>query len=86
MKKTRAKLPPGWRRKSIREVIDYYDHQTDEQGAAEIETTPAAAGTTWMSVPTELVPAVARLIEDHAALRRPRKRSATTPQSKNSHP
>jgi hypothetical protein len=46
-------------------VLAHYEQQTDEEGAAEIETAPEAPGETWMSVPTELVGAIARLIEDH---------------------
>jgi hypothetical protein len=46
-------------------LIAYYDNQTEEEGAAEIETAPLAAGETWISVPTDLLPAIARLIADH---------------------
>lgn len=62
---TRQKLPRGWNEKKVRDLIAYYDNQTEEEGAAEIETAPEAPGETWMSVPTVLVPAVARLIENH---------------------
>jgi len=47
-------------------VIAHYDCQTEEEGAAEIETAPETPGETWMSVPTELVGAINRLIKDHA--------------------
>jgi hypothetical protein len=66
-------FPPGWNEKRIREVINYYDAQTDADGAAEIETAEEAPGETWMSVPIELVPAVAKLIERHQG-RRPKTR------------
>jgi hypothetical protein len=49
----------------VRAVIAHYDQQTEEEGAAEIELAPDAPGETWMSVPTELVGAIARLIEAH---------------------
>ena len=58
-------FPPGWNEKKVREVIAYYDAQTDEEGAAEIEAAEEVPSATWMSVPTDLVPAIARLIEDH---------------------
>ncbi len=64
-KARRQDLPPGWNEKKVRELIAYYDSQTDEEGAAEIEAAAEAPGETWMSVPTELVPAIARLIKDH---------------------
>jgi hypothetical protein len=83
MRKARQKLPPGWNQKSVRELVDYYDHQTDAEGAAEIETAPAAPGATWMSVPTELVPAVARLIEGHGSRRKLQKQRTAGPRSKN---
>jgi hypothetical protein len=63
-------LPRGWTHKRIHARIDYYDRQTDDEGAAEIETAEDAAGETWMSVPAPLVPAVARLIEDHQRRKR----------------
>jgi hypothetical protein len=62
---TRQKLTRGWNEKKVRDLIAYYDNQTEEEGAAEIETAPEAPGETWISVPTALVPAVARLIENH---------------------
>ncbi len=78
-------FPPGWNEKKIRAVIAYYDAQTDEEGAAEIETAEEVPGETWMSVPTELVPAVARLIDKHeqeASNTRARKRRANKNRSK----
>jgi hypothetical protein len=67
MKKTPSQdYPPGWNEKKALAVIAHYDHQTAEEAAAEIETAPDASGETWMSVPTELVGAVTRLIKDHA--------------------
>ena len=63
------KFPSGWSDKRVRALIDYYDNQTDDEGAAEIETAPEASRLTWMSVPTKLVPAIARLIEEKDAAR-----------------
>lgn len=65
MKTTKQRLPAGWTEKRIRDLIRHYDQQTDEEGAAEIETAAEAPGETWMSVPTKLVPTIARLIERH---------------------
>jgi len=62
---TTQRFPPGWNEKKVRAVIAHYDQQTEEEGAAEIEVAPEAPGETWLSVPTELVGAIARLIEDH---------------------
>jgi hypothetical protein len=62
---TRQKFPPGWNEKKVLAVIAHYDQQTEDEGAAEIESAPEASGETWVSVPTELVGAVTRLIEKH---------------------
>src|SRR5437667_10623970 len=52
MKRTVSqKLPRGWTHKKIRALIDHYDQQTDEEGAAEIDSAPEASGETWMAVP-----------------------------------
>ena len=86
MKKAiQQELPPGWNEKKVRELIAYYDTQADEEGAAEIEAADAAPGETWMSVPTELVPVIARLIQDHeqkASNSRARPRQATEARSR----
>jgi hypothetical protein len=74
---TKQRLPAGWSEKKVRDLIRHYDHQTDDEGAAEIEGAQEAPGETWMSVPSELVPAVVELIERHearAAKSRPRRR------------
>lgn len=61
----KQEYPRGWNEKKVLAVIAHYDRQTDEEGAAEIEAAPEAPGETWMSVPTELVGAVTRLIDEH---------------------
>jgi hypothetical protein len=62
---TKQEFPPGWNEKKVRAVIAHYDRQTKEEGAAEIETALEAPGESWISVPTELVDVIARLIEEH---------------------
>lgn len=84
-KATRQEFPPGWNEKKVLAVIAHYDQQTEDEAAAEIERAPEATGETWMSVPAELVGAVARLIEDHAkngAPVRPRNHKKRTPAKK----
>lgn len=34
---TKNVFPPGWDEKRVQELIAYYDHQTDEEVAAEID-------------------------------------------------
>lgn len=58
----KQKLPPGWNEAHLREVIDHYDAQDDDDRAAEIESAWEAEGTTLMSVPTDLVPEIRALL------------------------
>jgi len=69
----KQEYPPGWNEKKVRAVIAHYDAQTEDEAAAEIETAPEAPGEIWMSVPTEFVGAVSRLIENHQGQAAPRR-------------
>ncbi len=65
--KTRQKtqkqvFPPGWDEKRVRELLNYYENQTEEEQVAEHEAAYEATGQTMMSIPTELVPQVRALI------------------------
>ena len=64
-KRKPQRFPPGWNEKRVREVIAHYDGLTEEEWLAEDEAARSAAGQTMMSVPTELVPAVLKLIQRH---------------------
>ena len=46
----------------VRDLVDYYEHQTEEEAAAEHEAALSRPGETLMSVPTDIVPAVRELI------------------------
>lgn len=61
-KKLKQKYPPGWDQKRVREVIEHYENQTEEEQYAEIEAALKAENITMMAVPTELVPKVRALI------------------------
>jgi hypothetical protein len=56
---TAKQYPRGWNEVRVRRVLDYYDAQSDEEAAAEIE---AACESTTMEVPVALVPTVRQLI------------------------
>jgi hypothetical protein len=64
-KRTKQKFPPGWNEQKVRAVIRHYEQLTDEELAREIETAPEVTDETLISVPTELLPAVRRLILQH---------------------
>jgi hypothetical protein len=55
-------FPPGWDEKRVREVLEHYERQTEDEQFAEIEAAHEAEGTTLMAVPTELVPQVRALL------------------------
>jgi hypothetical protein len=57
---TQNKFPSGWDEKKVREIIEYYDSQTDEEVAAEIAA--VCEGYTMVEVPIELVALVASLV------------------------
>ena len=57
-----AKLPAGWDEQSIQELANYYDHQTEDEAAAEHDRALSAPTTTRMEVPAELVPLFRELI------------------------
>lgn len=54
--------PAGWDEERVREVAEYYDNQTEDEEAAEIETALNNENQTMMAVPTELVPEILALI------------------------
>src|SRR5437879_12946227 len=72
------KYPRGWNEARVRRVLEYYESQTDEEAAAEIES---ALESTTMEVPTALVPAVRELIAKRKSVRAcATKRDKVTPQ------
>jgi hypothetical protein len=59
--KKKQKLPKGWTEAKIKKVIAHYEHQTDDQRAADIEASPEME-VTMMEIPTKLVPKVRALL------------------------
>jgi hypothetical protein len=62
---TQDYFPPGWDRHRITNVLEHYDHQTEEEALAEDEATFATDGQTLMEIPNRLVPAVRELLAQH---------------------
>jgi hypothetical protein len=62
IKTKKQKYPPGWDEARVRKLAEYYDNQTDEEAVAEIEAALNDENQTMMMVPTELVPAIIKLI------------------------
>jgi hypothetical protein len=56
-------FPPDWDEDRVKEVIAYYENQSEEEQLAEHEAALAGETHSMMLVPTELVPEVRKLIE-----------------------
>ena len=56
------KYPPGWDAERVRQVLDHYEKQDEDEQFAEIEAALETEGLTMMAVPTELVPEVRALL------------------------
>ena len=59
---TKQSFPPGWDEERVREVIERYENQTEDEQFAEIEAARETDGVTLMAVPTELVPEIRALL------------------------
>lgn len=54
--------PPGWNNDRVRQVLEHYENQSEEEAALEDETALDATTQTVMVIPNEFVPAVRALI------------------------
>ena len=62
-----SKFPPGWDENRVKNVIDHYESQSEEEAVAEDEAAFETPDQTVMEVPNELVPKVRELIAKHRA-------------------
>ena len=60
--KQQSVFPEGWDEARVREVLDYYETQMEEEAIAEDEAAFENCNDTLMAIPNELVPAVRELI------------------------
>jgi len=58
----KARYPAGWDETRVRQVLEHYEGQSDEEAIAEDEAAYETTTHTTMVVPVELVPAVRELI------------------------
>ena len=56
------KYPPGWDKERVRQVLEHYESQSDEEAVAEDEAAYETTTCTVMEVPIDLVPIVRELI------------------------
>jgi hypothetical protein len=59
------RFPPGWDEQRVRDVLEHYEAQTDEEAVAEDEASFEDDPETVIKVPAQLVPAVRELIGRH---------------------
>ena len=59
------KFPPGCVLERVKRVLSHYESQPEEEAVAEDEAAFETPGQTVMEVPTELVPAIRKLIAKH---------------------
>lgn len=62
MSKTNNQFPSGWNEDKVKQVIDFYDNQTEDEAVIEDEAIEKTSEQTTMQIPHNLVPAVRELI------------------------
>ena len=60
--KKRNRFPKGWNEARVRQVLEHYDKQTEEEAVAEDEAAFRRRDQTVMVVPKRLVPTITKLI------------------------
>jgi len=70
--KKRNRLPKGWNESRVRELLEHYEGQTEEEAVAEDEAAFRRRDHAVVVVPKKLVPAITRLVarEETVASRR----------------
>jgi len=61
-KMKQSRFPPGWDEEKVRRVLEYYEHQTEEEAVAEDEDAYEQEELSMMEIPHELVPKVRQLV------------------------
>jgi hypothetical protein len=65
--KKRNRFPKGWDEARVREVLEHYESQTEEEARAEDEEVFRKLDYTVMVVPKGLVPAITKLVAQKKA-------------------
>ena len=61
----RTKFPEGWNEQRVRELLEHYEAQSDEEAVAEDEAAFESTTHTAMEVPVDLVPKIREMIAKH---------------------
>ena len=59
-----------WDEERVRQILDHYENQTEEEAVAEDEAAYETSSQTVMIVPNELVPTIEKLIAEHRSRER----------------
>ena len=59
-----SNFPEGWDEKRVKNVIAFYENQTEEEAVAEDEAAYQDKNQTFMKIPAKLVPIVRELISN----------------------
>jgi hypothetical protein len=62
-----SKYSAGWDENRVKNVLEHYESQSEDEAVAEDEAAFEAPEQTLMEIPTELVPQVRELIAKHKA-------------------
>ena len=57
-----ANFPPGWDEARVRQVLEHYEQQSDDEAVAEDQAAYESTTHTAIEVPVDLVPAVRELL------------------------
>jgi len=79
MKKNKNVYPKGWDEQRVRAVIEHYEKQTEDEAVREYEASEGESSQTFMSVPTQLVPAIRAFICSAATKRQPARQGYRRP-------
>ena len=60
--KKKNRFPKGWDEARVRDVLDHYENQAEDEAVAEDEAAFRSRDQTVMVVPKTLVPAITKLI------------------------
>ena len=61
-----SRFPAGWNAERVKQLIDYYEQQSEEEQLAEDEAGAfEQKGQAVITVPEELLPAIRRLLASH---------------------
>lgn len=64
---TQNKFPLGWDEKRVRQMIEHYDQQSEDEAVAEDEAAFENQDQVFVQIPLELLPLVRELIAKHYA-------------------